>query len=82
MFIEIGLLFSSIPVGFLIAWLARDELLQGRLYISLLLYVSFFLSLVFYRSAVLVLSCGFIAVVSWISLLKSYDSRWIKERFK
>ena len=82
MILDLILLILSIPVGFLIAWLARDELIQGRRYIFCLGFISFIALLVFYSDILFALSFGFITIVSWISILKSYDTRWSKERFK
>lgn len=71
------ILLLGIPTGFVIAKLAFDELIEGFLYIKLLCEFSFILMMVssFYNE-VITLSLGFICIVSYISLVKRYDSRW------
>ena len=76
MFVDLILLLLAIPVGFLIAWLARDELIQGRIYLKILSFLAFVSMIYFAYDEVVVLTCGFIAIVSWISFLKSFDSKW------
>ena len=70
------LLLLSIPVGFLIAWLARDELIQGRNYLLVLLILTFIGMIIFLRNETVVLTLGFICITTWISYLKSFDSKW------
>ena len=76
MFLDLILLLSSIPVGFLIAWFARDELIQGRDYLFFLLILTFIGIIVFLKSETVVLTLGFICITAWISYLKSFDSKW------
>lgn len=76
MVLDLILLLAAIPVGFLIAWLARDELIQGRRYLGVLMLVSFVAMVIFAVDETIVLTCGFITIVSWISFLKSFDSGW------
>ena len=75
------ILILAYPVGLLIAWLARDELIDGFIYIKALTLLSFVLAIVFsFYDEVAAVSLGFIAIVSYISVIKRYDKRWAKER--
>ena len=76
-------LLLAIPTGFVIARLARDELIEGFVYIKLLCLTSFILMLVFsFYDEVITLSLGFILIVSYVSVLKRFDNRWTIERNK
>lgn len=41
-------LLSSIPAGFILAWLTQDELKQGKKYFRLIIIVSLILGLIFF----------------------------------
>ena len=82
MILEIIILALAIPAGYLIAWLARDELIAGqkwfRVLIILGLIAGIWLYLIgFYAGA---WSSGFIVIVSIVSLVKSGDKRWTKSK--
>jgi len=72
MIIEIILLVLAIPAGFLLAWMAKDELKAGREWFWALIFISIFLSSMFlyYEIIYASLTCLFIAIVSLISLFK------------
>jgi EamA domain-containing membrane protein RarD len=76
------LLVLAVPVGFLIAWLCRDELIDGKKWFSLLITLGVFGAIGFYlyEQSATALTCGFIAIVSFISLLKSRDKKWTKKK--
>ncbi len=74
------ILIIGIPIGFLIAWLARDELIEGFVYIKALALASFIGALIFYENEVITLGLGFVCVVSYISVLKRFDNKWATER--
>ncbi len=76
MTIDFILLILAIPVGFLIAWLARDELIQGRKYLMVLEALCFSLIIIFLSNETIVLTLGFMSIVGWISYLKSFDKKW------
>jgi cytochrome bd-type quinol oxidase subunit 1 len=80
--IAIILLILAIPIGYLIAWLARDELVDGRKWFYSILIASALLSVLFaklgYEEATIALA--FIAIVSFISIIKSKDKKWTKKR--
>tara|TARA_Y100000310_G_C20503734_1_gene725330 strand:- start:36 stop:284 length:249 start_codon:yes stop_codon:yes gene_type:complete len=69
----------GIPLGYLLAYLTRDELVSGRKYFKLLVLISSILTIVFlFINPVVALSLIFISIVSIVSLIKSYDKKFIK----
>jgi hypothetical protein len=82
MIYQICLLVLAIPVGFLIAWLCRDELLSGRVWFRVLIIVSILSAIYFYLigNSVITFSCLFILIISLVSFIKSFDKKWTKRR--
>lgn len=81
MILYLIILLLAIPTGLLIAWLARDELIDGFVYIKSLLWISFALMIVFsFYNEAATLAFGFITIVSYISILKKHDKKWAVER--
>lgn len=80
MVIEIILLLLAIPVGFLIAYMARDELIDGRKWFEILfiLGVIFGIGLYLYGLKAGSYTSIFIAVVSLISYIISFNKKWTK----
>ncbi len=80
MIIEISLLILAVPVGFLIAWMTGDELVAGRKWFMVLLVISIVAGIGFcvFGYGYVGWTFGFIAVVSFISLMKSKDKSWTK----
>ena len=78
------LLALSLPVGFLIAYLARDELIMGRIWFKriMALGICALLVLFFLKEFAGALTCAFIIVVAYISYRKSFDATWTKKAFK
>lgn len=78
------LLALSVPVGLWIAWLARDELIDGRkwfLTISILcLIIGVYFSI--RLDKVVLFSLASIFIVSMISYLLSYKKGWAIRAFK
>jgi len=70
MIIELVLLIFAIPTGFLIAWLTKSELKDGKKGFRFLAIISIALGCFFwtYGFNYIALTCIFIAVVSLISL--------------
>ncbi len=75
-------LLTSIPVGFLIAWMSRDELKAGRKWFFALTTISFLLAIIFYffKNITLALTMIYIFVVSLISYIKSFSASWTRIR--
>ncbi len=82
MIIEIILLTLAIPVGYLISWMARDELLEGRKWFRILIIASLTLAALFWILGFIYISLTlvFIAIVSFVSLIKSRDKKWTKKK--
>lgn len=76
------ILVSSIPIGFLIAWHSRDELVQGKTFFILLMSVSLLLSLggVFWNRYDLSLTGIYAAIVGFIAFFKGKDKDWTKKK--
>ena len=73
MWIQIILLALAIPVGYLIAWMAKDELKVGRKYFKILVIGSLLGVIWFWMTKQYVISwsLGFVGIVALISLMKS-----------
>jgi hypothetical protein len=83
MIIEIVLLILAVPVGYLIAWMARDELVAGQKWFRALVVASVVLAGLCWLFGALIylpLALIFIAIVSFVSLVKSKDKKWTKKK--
>jgi len=80
MMLEVLFLILAVPAGFLIAWLANDELVSGRRWFYALLLLSIGLGGWFFLTGLsyLGLTFSFMAIVSFISILKSRDKKWLR----
>ena len=77
--LAILILISSFPSGYLLAYLCKDELVQGRKWFKLLALISSLLAIVFlFFNLTIALTLIFIAIVSLISLAKSWDKKFTK----
>ena len=83
MIFEIILLILSIPSGFLIAWLCKDELIKGRFWFLVIFYFGIIVGSIFFHAEnyVVMNSCFFISSISIVSYCKSYDRKWTKMKF-
>jgi len=76
---EILILVVAIPIGYLISYLARDELAQGRKWFKLIVFLSLILGIVFwFIQAEASYSLFFLCIVAFVSLWKSYDKKWVR----
>ena len=68
----------AIPAGFLIAYFARDELIQGRNWFVLIMILSVLFALLFLiiNSYYITLTLIFILIATLVSYLKSFDKNW------
>ena len=79
---EVIILILAFPVGYLIAYWTRDELIQGRKWFKMIIIASilggfwFFIIGEDYISLTLI----FILISTFISYLKSHDKKWTKKR--
>jgi len=75
--ILVGLILATaFPIGFLLAWLCRDELKQGRKYFKLIAgvcVVGIAGLLILYRNFSAILTLAYICIVSLISVHMGYD---------
>ena len=80
MLIEIIILLLGVPTGYLIAWLARDELISGRKWFRLLIALSLLSGIIFYFAELnyIALTNVFMAIIGLVSLIKSKDKKWTK----
>ena len=79
--ISIAVLLLALPLGYLLAWLTREELVQGRLAFALLIPASAVLAAAFLFLGIepklpMVFSLLFIFMVSIVCMLKSYDKKF------
>ncbi len=84
MLLQIIALLLSIPVGFLIAHFANDELISLRKWLRAIIIVSVVLAgwFALTGNSPIALTCGFVLIVAFISYLKSFDKNWCKRRLK
>ena len=80
MFLEILILLLAVPVGYLIAWLARDELVVGRKWFKILIVISLISAIlaIYFRKTDIFFSSSFISIATLISLVKSANARWTR----
>ena len=73
----------AVPIGFLIAWLAGDELVQGRKWFKILfiLGIASGLGCYIYGFKTEGLTSFFVAIVSLISYIKSFDKKLVNRKF-
>jgi len=65
---------AAVPIGYLLAYLTKDELKEGREYFKLISVLTFALGFVFlFFNLAVGLSLIFISIVSLISLIESYS---------
>jgi hypothetical protein len=84
MLVEILLLIVGIPAGYLIAYLARDEIVVGRSWFLVLIALGVFAGVFGFYIGRAEIGWGglFIIVVAGISYFKSFDKGFVKKRFK
>ena len=79
---ELLILVLAVPVGFLLAWLGRDELIEGRVCFRILIITSIlggaWFFLIGQRS--IGYTFGFVLIISVISFVKSFDKKWAVKR--
>ena len=82
MIFEVLILLAGIPVGYLISWLAKDELKEGKKYFRVLVIGSVIGAIGFwiYGFGAVAWSFGFILVISTVGLVKSGDRKVVRRR--
>lgn len=81
MIFHILLIILAFPLGFLIAWFARDELLIGRVWFQRLMILGTIIAGIFYVTGdrYATWSCFFIVIVAFIGYMKSFDKSWTRK---
>jgi hypothetical protein len=79
------ILLAAFPAGYILAYLARDELLVGRKWFLLLAFLSLLSAVALSFSSLdfkplMILSLIFIVLISLMAVWKSYDKKWIKRK--
>jgi len=77
------ILLAAFPAGYLLAWLARDELVAGKKWFLLLAVVSLATAVVisftdFLFKFPIILVLFFIIIICLVAVWKSYDKRFVK----
>jgi len=83
MILYIIILVLAFPAGYLLAYLARDELIAGRKWFMLLAVLSLVFSVIlsltnFSFKFPSILSLFFIVIISLMAMWKSHDKKWVK----
>jgi hypothetical protein len=70
------------PIGLLIAWWSRDELIAGRKWFKIIISLSIILGWGFALKGNFTLSLSFLFIVlfTFASLIKSYDKKWTRKK--
>ena len=81
MIIELLILILSVPSGLFLAYISRDELINGRKWFRILIMISLISGIWFFlqRNKPLIFTLAFIFIVSLISYTKSFDKKWTKK---
>ncbi len=79
MITELIVLLLAIPVGLLVAYMGRDELVDGRMWFTALFVVGFLAGVWFFLTGKNVegYSSFFILIISIVSYIKSFDKKWV-----
>ncbi len=82
MLVELVLLLVALPAGFLVAYLARDELIQGRKWFIALIILSSVsgVALIGLWLVPEAITSFFVALFSVVGYWKSFDSKWTRRR--
>ena len=79
MLLEILILILAVPAGYILAYLTKDELVQGRIWFKMIILVSAVLAGIFlFLDLAVSLTLAFVLIVTLICLIKSHDKRFVK----
>lgn len=77
----------AIPLGYWLAWLAKDELVAGRKWLISLSYACAFAALAYFMffgadngDIAAGFTIIFIGIISYIAHMKSFDGKWTRKR--
>ncbi len=74
----------SIPLGLIVSWMAREELIEGRKWFKVLVIFFIISGIWFYLTGKnhVSLASFFISIFSLVSYIKSFNAKWTKsEKF-
>ncbi len=82
MLLEILIFVASFPIGYLLAYMTKEELASGRKWFKLIIPLAFIIGLlfIFFKQYYITLTCAFIIILTSISLIKSFDKKWTRKR--
>jgi len=77
------ILLAAFPAGYVLAWMARDEIKPGRKWFIALSIICLIASIVlaflpFTFKFVSILTLFFIIIICLMAVYKSYDKKWVK----
>jgi len=79
--LNIFILLTAVPAGYFLAWLCKDELVDGRKWFKIILYCLFVILigvLIFYRSLNVILAVVYMIIVTFIALWKGKDKKFLR----
>lgn len=81
MLLQILLLLTAIPLGFLLAYLTKDELLAGKPWFKAIIIIAVIITGWFFltKQTTIALTAAFITITAFFSYLKSYDKKWANQ---
>ena len=77
------ILASAFPVGLLLAYLCKEELVMGRKWFKMISWaclVVIFVLLFVFRNYPVILTLSYIAIVSLISVHKSFNKKFVRTK--
>jgi len=79
----IVVLLTSLPVGWLLAYLTREELVAGRVYFKLIAIISTILIIIFLITNIknkseIILGLAYLILISLVSFKLSFDKKFVK----
>jgi hypothetical protein len=80
--IYVLILALAFPIGYLLAWVTRDELIVGRKWFIFLSIVSILsvipVSILIKEKLPSILTLFFLSILCLIAIWKSYDKKWVR----
>ncbi len=82
MMTELLIILSAIPLGYLLAWLSREELVPGRAWFRRLMVVSLVIGgmLLLYGQPEGLTMGVFLAILAFIAYIQSFKASWTKKQ--
>lgn len=78
---NILILLTAIPAGYVLAWLCKDELVDGRKWFRIILTclsIVLILILIFYRDLNAILAIVYMIIVTFIAILLGKDKKFLR----